>query len=258
MHFFEEEINYNRGFDWYIDSYFKDVKNETAIGDITPNYMPAKGVPERIFNNLGPDVKLIFVLRNPTDRAFSHYNMKNKNGKENRKFKTIVNNWETLETDSVAIASHYIKRGFYDEQIAGFLKYFDKKNCLFLIFEKDIARNMQQTISRVQHFLAIPEEKLISNIKENSSGEIRSNKIDTILNTKNPINTIAKILIPNKRIRNNIKQFLTKANKWNVSYKDFEKVKRDLIKEVYYDSIKKTEILINTDLSDWYNKIKAN
>jgi len=252
LHFFDREEEYKKGFNWYINTYFNNVKKEMAIGEITPNYMCEEYVPERIYKDLGANIKLIFILRNPANRAFSHYNMNINRGLKNKSFDFIVNNWKENEINSTDVAYHFIKRGFYDVQIQNFLHYFNKENCLFLLFEKDIEQNIDITIKKIQDFLVLPKEKLNSNIKLNVAGINKSQKIDTILNTKNPINTIAKYSIPNKRIRNNIKLFISKRNKREIDNTELMKFKNHMIKNIYYNSIKETEKIIGQDLSIWY------
>ena len=74
-HFFDVDERFNKGLDWYLDQYFKDANNEKIVGSITPDYLFFNKCPKRIFNLLGKDIKLIIILRNPVDRAYSHYLM---------------------------------------------------------------------------------------------------------------------------------------------------------------------------------------
>ena len=252
LHFFDREDEYKKGFDWYLSNYFGEVKNEIAIGEITPNYMCEEYVPERIYKDLGANIKLIFILRNPASRAFSHYNMNVKKEKENRSFNLIINDWKKNEINSSDTAYHFIRRGFYDVQIQNVLKYFKKENCLFLVFEKEIEKNIDTTMEKIQDFLELSKEKLNCNVKENTAGINKSQKIDTILNTKNSINTIAKYSIPNKKLRNNLKLFISKKNKRKLDYTEFDKLKKHMIDNIYYDSIKNTEKIIGQNLSIWY------
>ena len=71
VHYFD--LNYHKSLQWY-ESHFKDCQNKKVktIGEASPFYMYLREVPERIDETL-PDVKLIFILRNPVDRAYSHY-----------------------------------------------------------------------------------------------------------------------------------------------------------------------------------------
>ena len=72
-HFFDISPVYEHGISWYDKTYFSGVKKEKCIGDFTPTYLFDKYAPERILSSLGKNVKFIIILRNPVDRAYSHY-----------------------------------------------------------------------------------------------------------------------------------------------------------------------------------------
>jgi len=89
IHYFEEL--YYRGENWYracfpfeFQKFFsKLTHNEIMMsGDSTPRYIDHPLVPNRI-NKLTPNAKFIVMLRNPIDRAFSHYNMNIKHKNSN-------------------------------------------------------------------------------------------------------------------------------------------------------------------------------
>lgn len=69
IHFFNK--NFDKGIEWY-EQFFKAWKGEKAIGEKTPDYLYDGHTPQRIYE-VTPDVKLIFVLRNPIDKAYFHY-----------------------------------------------------------------------------------------------------------------------------------------------------------------------------------------
>lgn len=69
VHYFDTQ--YGRGTDWYRGR-FAGVRGEAAVGEASPTYMYNDVALERIAASL-PGVKLIAVLRNPVDRAYSHY-----------------------------------------------------------------------------------------------------------------------------------------------------------------------------------------
>lgn len=69
VHFFNR--NFDKGTDWY-RSRFADARGQKAIGEASPTYMYLPHALDRIAETL-PDVRLIAILRNPIDRAYSHY-----------------------------------------------------------------------------------------------------------------------------------------------------------------------------------------
>src|SRR5688572_14326389 len=79
VHFFDRR--YGRGLDWY-RSRFAGVTTERVVGEATPAYMYDENAIARIAHDL-PDARLIVVLRNPVDRAYSHYWRNRSRGREN-------------------------------------------------------------------------------------------------------------------------------------------------------------------------------
>jgi len=71
-HFFSSPDYYN-GMDWYLKTYFSGAKKNRSVGELTPKYLRQKGVPERINKHINKDIKFLVILRNPVDRAWSHY-----------------------------------------------------------------------------------------------------------------------------------------------------------------------------------------
>lgn len=72
--FFVSELNWSKGFEWYL-SLFPQRQKATVVGESSTSYtmLPTfKGVPERI-HAFNPDARLIYLMRDPLDRIVSHY-----------------------------------------------------------------------------------------------------------------------------------------------------------------------------------------
>ncbi len=127
---------------------FPDPKDAKIIGECTPIYMYWQPAAERIYN-YNPNMKLIFILRNPIERAFSHYIMMKNKGVESLSFSEVIR-LEGLRKSS------YIDRGYYSKQIKRLLLFFPKKQMLFFKTE-DLINNHQATLLKVFKFLDIKE-----------------------------------------------------------------------------------------------------
>lgn len=89
LHFFDWNENFDKSTEWYFQMFQNSLKFN-ARGEITPNYIYKDNVAQRIFDTLGKDVKLIFMLRNPADRAFSHYKMRIGRGFEKKLLRKLL------------------------------------------------------------------------------------------------------------------------------------------------------------------------
>ncbi len=250
--------NFNKGIDWYLE-YYKNISKEKCIGEICPTYIYNSKSPKRIYNLLGEDVKLIFIFRNPADKMFSNYKMNIALFDEKNSFKNAIKLDEIRikNKEEYHIAFHYIKKGFYNKQVERYLKYFPKKNMLFLLYETDIMLNTKKTYEKIQKFLGVEYQDLYLNIKTVPGQKRRNKFVDNLINTPNSFNQLAKKLLPSKKIRVKVKSIISNNNKIpiNVDYSELEKLRPYLINVLYKESILELEEIIDRNLSVWYEKI---
>ena len=128
---------------------FPDPKDAKITGECTPIYMYWEPAAERI-HRYNPDMKLVAILRNPIERAFSHYIMMKNEGVERLTFS------EAIRLEGLRVSS-YIDRGYYSKQIKRLLLFFPEKQMLFLKTE-DLINNHQSTLQIVFQFLDITED----------------------------------------------------------------------------------------------------
>ena len=144
--FFLFDEDYKKGEDYYA-GFFTNYKGQKAVGEFDPDYLLFPHTAERILETLGEDVKIIVVLRNPADRAYSHYLMTKKKGLEPFPFEqALVEEQHRKEDIKTRKIFAYTERGFYGRQLQAFLNVFPPKNFLFLIFEEQLRnRNQHQS-----------------------------------------------------------------------------------------------------------------
>ena len=201
LHFFDSDTNYKKGFDWYLSSFFANIENESAIGEITPSYCFDSNTPRRILESCGESVKFIFIVRNPIDRALSHYNMNKSRDDEKYDFETAL---ETEKQRLKTLSSkeqmkfNYLERGYYSEQLENYFKFFAKENILVLSFEKDFLIDKRRTITLLEDFLEV------SNFN-NYNLEIHSNKSE-LRTTKPKIVKYIKSSLMGEKLSNKLNQ----------------------------------------------------
>jgi hypothetical protein len=254
LHFFDYPEKIEKGIGHYA-KYFEHAANATAIGEASPSYLFYPEVSKQIKQMLGTGIKIIILLRDPADRAFSQYKMMFVNGHEKRPLTTVID--ENLKRLELGINFHrvtsYLDRSLYAFQIKNYLALFPRKNIKFILFEEDFVENRKKTINEVQQFLGVRNEDISVNIKTFPTVKRRSTKIDMVLNTTNPLNKFFKLLLPSKKFRMLTKYYLNEMNSQPVLLnEDFGSLKPTLIRDVFYEDIKETEGLINRDLSRWY------
>lgn len=259
-HFFDYDVNYIKGFEWYINEFFDNIKENRCLGEFTPTYFIIDKVPKRIYKNFGSQIKFILILRNPVDRAYSHYLHSKRDLVDSLSFEEALSNEDLrlkdarkANNDYDYIRFSYINGGMYYKHLKNFLNYFDLNQFHIILFEDDFLKNKLVTMSNLYQFLNIKEFEINLNIKSNQSSETKYYFIKKLLNSDSYIKKIFKNVIFSSRLRNQIRNklqfFSNKAiekEKLDISFKN------RILKQYFYDDIINLEKLINRDLSNWY------
>ena len=140
LHFFNKDENFQQGIEWY-RQFFSSVAGEKAIGEITPGYLPSQAAPDRIRQVL-PDVKLIAVLRNPIDRAYSAYWMNISKANVIGEFNTVIKKYP-----------HLLENGKYGSQLLRFAKHFEQDEILIIRYSE--IQEPQSLFPKVFSFLGV-------------------------------------------------------------------------------------------------------
>jgi hypothetical protein len=250
-HYFDMDNRYEKGLSWYYNEFFQEYNGEKICGSCNPDYIYFEEVPRRIFEAFGSKIKLVFIFRNPADRAFSHYLMSKRRMIETEVFEKAI----TLEASRIRIDyKHksdfsYISRGYYAEQLKRYLEYFPIENMFFIRFEDDFIKNRKNTINQLLKFLEVEQYNLELNIKSNEAKTSKYPRLQNfIFNDKNPLK---KSLNFSKSLKNNLKNKLEKIILSKDSNEKLEKELRKKIMSFYSDDISLLEELTGMNFNCW-------
>jgi hypothetical protein len=200
LHFFSSDPfpeddyeSYHSFFDW---------EGDFVRGEITPRYSYVKESVQRI-HAYNPHIKLILILRNPIERAFSHWNMRMQKKEVPNSFldclKAEILRMNFPEKFGQIPEDDYIRRGYYAEQIERIYTFFNKEQILILKYE-EFRDNQASTLTSIFNFLGVDprnyqfEEKkvytlpYVSEVKDNERDILRKlfepeiEKVEKILN----------------------------------------------------------------------------
>jgi hypothetical protein len=174
VHYFD--TNYGKGMDWYASHFPTSIYGHylrarhgvrLMTGEASPYYVFHPQVPHRVARHL-PDVKLILLLRDPVQRAYSHYQHEVARGFETLSFEEAIRaeperlagERERLLAEpfynSFAYQHHsYLARGHYDDQLATWRSLFPDRQLLVLSSERFFAEP-DRAFRRVLGFLELP------------------------------------------------------------------------------------------------------
>lgn len=151
LRFFDD--NFDRGREWY-QRQFREAADQPAIGEATPNYMYQAEAIDRMAYVV-PKARLIAILRNPVDRAYSHYWMNRVRGYESLEFgEAIAAEPRRLASGdpSARIGQSYLDRGRYHQQLLHVSRYFPRESLHVIVLE-DLWRAPAETYRRVCRFI---------------------------------------------------------------------------------------------------------
>jgi len=178
VHFFDGGINpsvdnFELGLAWYRAHFPLRIRLSThrKTFESSPLYIFNPFAPQRIFD-LIPDVKIIALLRNPTERAISHYFHEKKKNREPLSIYAALQE-EEIRLESIIkekdyknyIFVHYSykSRGLYQDQLERYLNYFPRQQILILNSEKFFT-DPDNTLRRVFEFVEVDTEFKVKNL----------------------------------------------------------------------------------------------
>lgn len=239
IHFFNQ--HYERGLPWYEKLFPPEVRASRyqAIGEITPQYLYCPLCPERIAR-LPSITRLILILRNPIDRAYSDYG-----------FQVRDKNYQGSFKDYLAAYPFALQAGFYSQKLRDYLHYFHKNQMLVLIYEQATA-DVPQTKDSLARFLNISVDQFPL-----TAGSERVNR--SYIPKAQPIYILAA------RVANYLRQAgwgrvvdLVKRLGLNQQLFDgadpfppLEEETRKYLAKMYQNEIKTLELLLQIDLDCW-------
>jgi hypothetical protein len=157
LHFFDNK--FSEGVGWYRRCFSKGKRvfgQRTITGEASPSYLFDPQVPERMAQII-PDARLIALLRNPVDRAYSHYQMEVRRGKEARSFEEATQeemSWAEGEGNTVDVRYAYLRRGLYAKQLERF-SFFANRDRLLVVKSENLFTRRLEVLEDVLRFLRL-------------------------------------------------------------------------------------------------------
>lgn len=226
---------------------FRGVSNEKAVGEASTLYLYSPEAPARIKHYI-PEVKLIAILRNPADRAFSSYlHCLRDRGEPLGDFAQALREEEGRIENGWGPIWHYRNAGFYSAQLERYFDAFGRDQIKVFLYE-DLKGDPVGVLRSIFRFLGVVDTRLPDiSLKHNISGVPRSRLVHELLNTPNPIKSAFRPLLPAK-LRKRFNHNLTDRNLLRPQLSP--EVRRRLI-ETYTEDILRVQGLIDRDLSRW-------
>lgn len=235
VNYFDNDKNYSKGNSWYLKQFRSD-EHYKIWGEKTATYHYADKVPERMFN-YNPNVKIVWILRNPIYRAYSNYWHKVKYGGEFNSFEEAIQNEINATQDN--IWRLYLKRSKYVDQIKAFNKYFEYEQMHIIIFE-EFVKDIKGNLTTLLDFIGVENKSIVmppkkrKNVTHLPSSPIILKYSKAIFGNTVPFKIVRKLF-----------------EKKTPGYPKLISETEDFLKTYFQDSIEELEQLTKLDLSIW-------
>jgi hypothetical protein len=158
IHFFDTEKYFQYRYPDYriYHECFHPSPRHLLLGEATPAYMYWYSAPRRIWE-YNPNMKLILLLRNPIERAYSHWNMQRERGYDELSFLEAIKAEETRRRDALPYQNRrfsYLDRGFYSEQIKRLQTFFPEKQ-IKIFKSESLRQDPQRVLEEIYRYLGV-------------------------------------------------------------------------------------------------------
>ena len=216
---------------------------EKKYGEASVSYLFYEDVPEKIkaYNSKG---KIIIMLRNLVDRAFSHYLMDYRLGLITSTLEEVIEN-RSYNKKSKLFYQQYIELGLYFKQVKRYLEIFGSENVHIILYQ-DFKNDIEVVMKKVYHFLEVDSKFNPKVEKTHNTFSIPKNNFIRIVYSFVGLRKFLKFFIPENLVKRMKNTFFKKDKKPELSLK-----LRKKMNELFLHDINLLEDLLSKDLSIW-------
>ncbi len=243
LNYFSHPKHLNQGIEWYKNQF----KGEAKIyGEASPSYtfFPDNAQVPKLIHETLPNVKLIYLVRDPIQRAISHYLHIYTRNIENRTFEEALGNFEKDHNNL------YLSRSLYYLQLERYLEYFSL-NDILIVSSEDLYKNGEATLKVILKYLDVSEDTSLINFNKKthqSSLKRRKNELGVAISKLPPMQTLNAIPLRWRRVIDKVIYYPFSAPVGKVVLSDELK---ERLREFFSDDVSKLRQLTGQDFSSW-------
>lgn len=226
------------------EALFQGAEPYVARGEASTLYLFSEKAPARIQRDI-PTARLIAILRNPVERAFSQYTFQRfLNTEPLDTFERALQEEERRAEADAPPFQLYQRVGLYSEQIARYLELFPRDQLLFLL-QDDLDRQPDTVFRRIFSFIGVdPGFRVDLRHKTNASGVPQH---DTLFHLVKSIGRQVKRFVPETMAT----RLSGSAHAALLERPAIELHTRQALQRFFQEDILRTQALIDRDLSHW-------
>jgi hypothetical protein len=227
---------------------YADARPDQVRGEASVSTMYHPEAVSRV-REMVPDARLVCILRDPVDRAFSAYGFMRTRG-----FEPCATFEEALADEPRRIAEgwhhiwHYTAMSRYGEQLRHLLEVFPREQLLLLRHE-DLSADPDAVLARVYEHVGVPPVPRTVSPDPHRSGEPRSRFLGRVVSTHHPLKKLLSPLLPTS-LRRRLRRQVVARNIVRVSYRP--ETRRTLVK-TFGPDLDLLEQVTGLDVAAWRN-----
>jgi len=230
----------------YLDLY-NNVNDEDAIGE-SSLYLWYPEAP-KLIHEVVPHARIIIILRDPINRAFSHYAMLLRDGIVKISFHEALMALKSKIENKNRDVPHYLKISFYSNDVKRFIDVFGREQVKILFFEKFV-QNEKITIAEVLQFLGISYDVNNLKIRKHNPASVPRTAFTKLILNSNLISKISRNLFSDSLKIKLIDRLLFKET---VPPKLSSEHKK-LLRQFYQEDVEKLQKILSCELP-WFNEV---
>jgi len=234
--------NATKPLSWYL-GHFQHAQPHQLAGEFSTAYLCDVDAPQRIRAQC-PEAKLLVCLRNPIDRAYSHYWFnRGVYGREPRPFE-----------EAIRVQRFYIEMGCYADQLERYLEWCAREQLHVVLFD-DIPDHPEEVVQRTLRFLGIdrplPSEVIRSRFT-NPARLVRSQGLTRFMSWgARAMRDLQLTPLLNRLRRVGIHRATATMNSTPFRYPEMDPATRQHLRAIFHESNSRLEALVGRDLSHW-------
>ena len=229
------------------ESLFDGVREEKAIGEASPGYLCNARAPGRI-KRCVPKARIVAVLRDPAERAYSAYLHMLRDGREKLPFAEALGEEKRRTREGWAPGWQYTREGFYYRNLKRYFELFERDKIRLYLYE-ELRADPLGLMRDAFRFLGVDEAFVPDiSLRHNVSGIPKSALLVSLITRRNPLKTLLKPLLP-EGLRRRISVGVQNRNLTPAPPLSPED--RARLIELYREDILRLQDLLGRDLSSW-------
>jgi hypothetical protein len=247
----DEAANRESGVVYTLDAYqelFAEATSESIVGEASPVYLYDEDAP-RLLHQHCPDATLIAILRNPVDRAYSHYLQLVQSGRESlERFEAALDAEDERRDAGWEWSWHYRHMGFYGRQLARYLEYFDREQLHVYRFE-ELTKDPEGFAQTVYRALGVGSSfEPGTGIRHRATGVPQLDWLHQFIGTPDHfLRRWSRLVLP-EAVRDRILMAVRNANLQKPPLSDAARAR---LTDAYRDDVHRLETLLDQSFSDW-------